>query len=158
MPRAKSTRTRKGTPGERPGRSPTRAAKTVIRTAKTTEVAVAPALPPVAPKGRPGKGKRSEPAEGTCRWVRVEFGTWWLEINVVNADGEDVRHIYLVTRDGKDYLLWRTDEDDRKVVLYRVRTKGGPAWWRCDCPDATTGRQGGCKHIMALKARVGDQQ
>jgi hypothetical protein len=96
-----------------------------------------------------------KPATGTCVWLTPALnGNPRLEINVQNATGELISHIYEVARaaDG-GYDLLRVK--DGEIVCYTVRSRGR-GLWECNCPDAQkrAARRYTCKHARALPAAL----
>jgi hypothetical protein len=86
------------------------------------------------------------PTSGVARWGEVDRITGGRYITI---NGKE----YLCEQIIGGYQLCHLDPETFGFVLYRVLTIGEK--WQCSCPDFKYRvREGGCKHVKALRVAI----
>jgi hypothetical protein len=112
--------------------------------------------------GLPEPPKPAPPSQGSFKWLDScpVTGCPRLRIRSVLSDGSEVLQTYDVEQQPSSCRLWflktewTTDLDGRRIRSVRLKhyTVTFGKTWTCSCPDfAHRVRDGGCKHVRALR-------
>jgi len=96
-----------------------------------------------------GRATPARPATGVYQWLQKPNAHHEGGVLAINGTAYEVLPLF----DGEALVGYRLLKPD--ATMYDLET-AGPRGWSCDCADATfhPERQGGCKHVKALKAAL----